>query len=98
MTVKEYEMKNVLECIIRLLPMEKEHIVPISFLFGLLHYAFTWNVGKECRFSLEIRIASQLEQAMFIDFLLPLMEKNDSGDEEDIFYGSRSNSKKTQDE
>ena len=22
---------------------------------------------------------------MFIDFLLPLMEKNDSGDEEDIF-------------
>ena len=35
---------------------------------------------------------------MFTYFLLPLMEKNDSGDEEDIFYGSRSNSKKPQDE
>ena len=35
---------------------------------------------------------------MFTDFLLPLMENNDSGDEEDIFYGSRSNSKKPQDE
>ena len=55
-------------------------------------------MGKECRFRLEISIAGQLEEAMFIDFFLPLMENNDSGDEEDIFYGSRSNSKKPQDE
>ena len=63
---KGYEMKNVLECIIRLLPVEKEDIVPVSFLFGLLRCAFTWNVGKECRFRLEIKIAGQLEQAMFL--------------------------------
>ena len=55
-------------------------------------------MGKECRFRIEIKIAGQLEEAMFIDFLLALMEKNDSGDEEDIFYGSRSNSKNPQDE
>ena len=53
---KGYEMKNVLECIIRLLPVEKEDTVPVSFLFGLLHCVFTWNVGRECRFRLEIRI------------------------------------------
>ena len=63
---KGYEMKNVLECIIRLLPVEKEDTVPVSLLFGRLRCAFTWNVGKECRFRLEIRIAGQLEQAMFL--------------------------------
>ena len=45
--------------------MEKEDIVLVSFLFGLLRCAFTWNVGKECRFRLEIKIAGQLEHTMF---------------------------------
>lgn len=54
---KDSEMKNVLESIVRLLPVEKEDTVPVSFLFGLLRCAFAWNVGKECRFRLEIRIA-----------------------------------------
>ena len=51
---KGYEMKNVLECIIRLLPVEKEDIIPVSFLFGLLRCAFTWNVGKEYRFEVAL--------------------------------------------
>lgn len=58
---KDSEMKNVLESIIRLLPVEKEDTVPVSVLFGLLRCALVWNVGKECRFRLEIRIAGQLD-------------------------------------
>ena len=72
---KGYEMKNVLECIIRLLPVEKEDIVPVIFLFGLLLYAFTWNLGKECRFRLEIIIAGQLEQAMFLWVTMRILSK-----------------------
>lgn len=90
---KDSEMKNLLESIIRLLPVEKEDTVPVSFLFGLLRCAFAWNVGKECRFRLEIRIAGQLDQARLADFLLPLMKKNDIGDDRETVYdGYRSNS------
>lgn len=96
---KDSEMKNVLECVIRLLPVEKEDTVPVSFLFGLLRCAFAWNVGKECRFRLEIRIAGQLDQARLADFLLPLTKKNDNGDDEETVYDShRSDSKKRQEE
>ena len=55
--------------------MEKEDIVPVSFLFGLLRCAFTWNVGKECRFRLEIRIAGQLEQTMFLWVTMRILSK-----------------------
>ena len=55
--------------------MQKEDTVPVSFLFGLLRYAFTWNVGKECRFRLEIRLAGQLEQTMFLWVTMRILSK-----------------------
>ncbi|KAH9287854.1 hypothetical protein KI387_031971, partial [Taxus chinensis] len=77
---KNYEMKNVVECMVRLLPVGN-YIVPITFMFGLLRCALAWNADKGCSIKLENKIAAQLDQATAADFLLPLKNDNDEIDD-----------------
>ncbi|GLJ53570.1 hypothetical protein SUGI_1142810 [Cryptomeria japonica] len=77
---KSCEMKVEVECVVKLLPMDKD-IVPVTFLFGLLRCSLAWNADKGCSFKLENRISSQLDQATAADFLLPLKNYNDEIDD-----------------
>lgn len=67
---KNGSLKDLLECITRLLPMEG-HSAPVDFLFSLLRVALGCNLDSEYKAELETRIASQLEYANIDSFLLP---------------------------
>ncbi|XP_019448678.1 PREDICTED: BTB/POZ domain-containing protein At5g48800-like [Lupinus angustifolius] len=62
--------KLVVETIVSLLPVEK-HVVPISFLFGLLRSAVMLDCTIASRHDLERRIGSQLDIATLDDILIP---------------------------
>ncbi|KAH9307622.1 hypothetical protein KI387_035533, partial [Taxus chinensis] len=77
---KNYEMKNVVECFVRMLLMGK-YIVPITFMFRVLRCALAWNAEKGCSIKLENKITTQLDQATVVDLLLPLKNDNDEIDD-----------------
>lgn len=64
-------LKRLLECVIRLLPLER-YPVPLDFLFSLLHKSLGCNLNSKYKTQLEARIASQLENATIDYFLLPM--------------------------
>lgn len=72
-------LKRLLECVIRLLPLER-YPIPLDFLFSLLHKSFGCNLNSRYKTQLEARIASQLENATIDCFLLPMLNTyNGSG-------------------
>lgn len=63
-------LKSLLECVIRLLPMET-YSIPLDFLFSLLRKCLCCNLNSRYKTQLEAKIASQLENATIEHFLLP---------------------------
>ncbi|XP_024515905.1 BTB/POZ domain-containing protein SR1IP1 [Selaginella moellendorffii] len=67
---------RLLESMVRLLPVEKQQLLPVSFLFRLLRHALGVGASTECRLQIETRIACQLELASVDDLLLGLPLKD----------------------
>ncbi|XP_050388210.1 BTB/POZ domain-containing protein At5g66560 [Argentina anserina] len=69
----ESQQRELLETIISNLPLEKTPRPSTSarFLFGLLRTANILNASQGCKYALEKKIGSQLEQASLDDLLIP---------------------------
>ncbi|KAF7828640.1 BTB/POZ domain-containing protein SR1IP1 isoform X1 [Senna tora] len=67
---EEHEKRVVLETIVSLLPKEK-NAMPVSFLSMLLRASIYLETTVACRLDLEKRVASQLDEAVLDDLLIP---------------------------
>ncbi|KAE9606745.1 hypothetical protein Lal_00026378 [Lupinus albus] len=67
----EAHQKELLQCVISNLPLEKNSKPLTIFLFGLLRTSHILNASEECRDALEKKIGSQLHEATLDDLLIP---------------------------
>ncbi|XP_068668647.1 BTB/POZ domain-containing protein At3g08570-like [Aristolochia californica] len=76
--VLESEQRLIMETLIGLLPADRDALVPLSFLFGMLRVATVVGSSDACRRELERRISFQLDLVSLDDLLIPSINSTDS--------------------